>query len=292
MNWRMDMTPAWEARMNRWAPPDGPNLAGLNTVGAGLYVLFVSWKNRLLKRQPRRVNFLIIGAQKAGTTALASQLKSYPEVLFASRKEVFYFTNWHRFGKGITKAVNEAWYHQHFDWANPAPLVGEATPMYLSDAWASKRVKRYNPQMKLVAILRHPLHRAVSAWNMFRAKGQTRLPFPVWLAETPRALESSRYAEWIRAWNDAFPPDDQHPGVLWLKYEDLRDDPGTTLQRVHAYLGLPAPATAEIPKRNVHPYPKQQAEDFDRQEVLALFLEDIDEVESLLGWDCSDWRQV
>jgi hypothetical protein len=252
----------------------------------------VSWKNRLLKRQPRRVNFLIIGAQKAGTTALASQLKSYPEVLFASRKEVFYFTNWHRFGKGITKAVNEAWYHQHFDWANPAPLVGEATPMYLSDAWASKRVKRYNPQMKLVAILRHPLHRAVSAWNMFRAKGQTRLTVPVWLAETPGALESSRYAEWIRAWNDAFPPDDQHPGVLWLKYEDLRDDPGTTLQRVHAYLGLPAPATAEIPKRNVHPYPKKQAEDFDRLEVLALFLEDIDEVESLLGWDCADWRQV
>ena len=69
------MTPAWEARLKRWAGPDGPKLTELTSVGAGLYVLFVAWKNRLLRAQPRRVNFLIIGAQKAGTTALASQLK-------------------------------------------------------------------------------------------------------------------------------------------------------------------------------------------------------------------------
>lgn len=286
------MTRAWETRLIRWVGPSGPNLYNLPTWGAAMYVLAVSWKNRLLRLQPRRVNFLIIGAQKAGTTALASQLKTQPDVLFASRKEVFYFTKWKFFGRQAQVEQAERWYHQHFDWANPAPLVGEATPMYLSQPWAPQRVKRYNPQMKLVAILRHPLHRAVSAWNMFRAKGQTRLSFPVWLADTPRALESSRYAEWIRAWNDAFPPDDQHPGVLWLKYEDLRDDPGATLKRVHAYLGLPAPATAEIPKRNVHPYPKKQDDDFDRQEMLALFLDDIAEVEALLGWDCTDWRQV
>lgn len=286
------MTRAWETRLIRWVGPSGPNLFNLPTWGAAMYVLAVSWKNRLLRSHPRRVNFLIIGAQKAGTTALASQLKMQPEVLFASRKEVFYFTKWKFFGQQARVEQAERWYHQHFDWANPAPLVGEATPMYLSQPWAPQRVKRYNPQMKLVAILRHPLHRAMSAWNMFRAKGQTHLTFPVWLAETPRALESSRYAEWIRAWNDAFPPDDKHPGVLWLKYQDLRDDPGTTLQRVHAYLGLPAPATAEIPKRNVHPYPKKQDDDFDRQAVLSLFLDDIAEVEALLGWDCADWRQV
>lgn len=292
MKLRMTMTPAGEARLMRWVGPDGPNLYSLPTWGAALYVLAVSWKNRLLRSQPRRVNFLIIGAQKAGTTALASQLKTQPQVLFASRKEVFYFTRWKFFQPKATVEASERWYHQHFDWSNPAPLVGEATPMYLSQPHAPQRVKRYNPQMKVVAILRHPLHRAVSAWNMFRAKGQTSLSFPHWLADTPRALESSRYAEWIRAWNQAFPAaDGKHPGVLWLKYEDLRDDPGSTLGRVHAYLGLPAPDTADIPKRNVHPYVKR-AEDFDRQEMLALFLDDIAEVEALLGWDCSDWRQV
>ena len=285
---RKKMTASWERRLQRWAGPSGPNVAGLVTVGAGLYVLWIAAKNRWLRTTPRRVNFCIIGAQKAGTSALASHLKAQPDVLFASRKEVFYFTDWRKFRKAEL-AAGRQWYHQHFDWSRRAEWVGEATPMYLNWPHIPQRMKAYNPQMKLVAILRNPVDRAVSAWNMFNAKGQTQLDLPTWLAEEPQAIEIGRYAQWIEVWHAAYPP--SSGALLWLKYEELRDDPATALAAVHGHLGLPAPRTATLPQRNVHPY-RQKREAFDRSAVLAHFREDIDRVEALLGWDCSDWRQV
>jgi Sulfotransferase domain len=142
--------------------------------------------------------FLIIGAQKAGTTALYHYLAQHPNVRPPSEKELFFFSpelfeDWpqhpyHRILCGQTgrdffdpqiypKAA--AWYHSHF----PLPhklggdrITYEASPEYLYYPAAAERIFKYDREMKLIAILRDPVERAFSAWNMYCSFGSRR-PF-------------------------------------------------------------------------------------------------------------------
>lgn len=112
-----------------------------------------------------RPRFLIIGAQKAGTTSLFDYLSHHPYLVPSRQKEVCFFSNDELYQKG------EAWYHSHF----PMPyrvlkgsLAYEATPEYLFYPQCPERIFQYNAGMKLIIILRDPVERAYSAWNMYR----------------------------------------------------------------------------------------------------------------------------
>lgn len=109
-------------------------------------------------------DFMIIGAQKAATTSLYNYLNQVPTFRGSSNKEVYYFDQYYNFGKGTD------WYHNFF---KSRPLSGtkhyfEATPNYLYYPWCAERIHQYNPGLKLIAILREPVSRAYSAWNMYK----------------------------------------------------------------------------------------------------------------------------
>jgi hypothetical protein len=108
---------------------------------------------------------LIIGAQRAGTTSLFHYLSKHPSLIPSRVKEVGFFCFETNFVKGYS------WYHNHF----PLPhevrrdsVAFEATPEYLYYPHCPERVCRYNEKLKLIIILRDPVERAFSAWNMFR----------------------------------------------------------------------------------------------------------------------------
>lgn len=112
-------------------------------------------------------NFLIIGAQKAGTTWLAAQLSQHPEI-YVAPEEVHYFDKGSRYAKGI------AWYESFFSESRQARHVGEKTPDYLYAGGRGledhlpevhRHVHAALPHAKLIAILRDPVERAVSAVN-------------------------------------------------------------------------------------------------------------------------------
>lgn len=108
-------------------------------------------------------NFLIIGGQKCGTTALHHFLSSHPDITPAKIKEVHFFDQDAHFAKGTL------WYHLHFPRIDPThrhTLKFEATPHYLSDPSVPQRIHQYNHQLKLIVLLRNPVERAYSAWNM------------------------------------------------------------------------------------------------------------------------------
>lgn len=112
-------------------------------------------------------NALIIGAQKAGTTWLASRLSQHPDV-FIPRQEIHYFDNDKNFAKGVS------WYNSFFNNTQNYKIRCEKTPDYL---WTNcskvhnepkdkvKRLKSLLPNCKLLVILRDPVKRAISAWN-------------------------------------------------------------------------------------------------------------------------------
>ena len=109
-------------------------------------------------------DFLIIGAQKCGTTTLRNNLEQHPGVYMASKEEppfleLHYFNVEKNWSRGLD------WYRSHFP--NPKLLQGEKTPAYLSDLGAQKRMHAIVPEARLIVMLRNPVDRAYSAWNHF-----------------------------------------------------------------------------------------------------------------------------
>jgi hypothetical protein len=110
-------------------------------------------------------NFVIIGAQKAGTTWLAAMLRQHPDVFMAPR-EIHFFDREENFRLGL------GWYERHFDGASGHKAVGEKTPDYLCTngragdghrEGVQRALHAALPDARLVAVLRNPVERALSA---------------------------------------------------------------------------------------------------------------------------------
>src|SRR3954447_18625468 len=96
-------------------------------------------------------DFLIIGAQRAGTTSLFHYLQRHPSVMQSSIKEVHYFDGSYNRGR--------RWYLSHFPLRRATSggrITGEATPYYLFHPTVPTRVAVDFPDVKLIAILRDP----------------------------------------------------------------------------------------------------------------------------------------
>lgn len=107
-------------------------------------------------------DFMIIGAQKSATTTLFYYLNKHPKIAGSSPKEITYFTRHVFLGKDL------AWYRKHFTSLKKDPLFFEATPNYMYFESAAQQLKQLYPNIKLIIILRDPINRAFSAWNMYR----------------------------------------------------------------------------------------------------------------------------
>lgn len=123
--------------------------------------------------------FLIIGAQRGGTTSLYTYLCEHPQVLRAARKEIHFFDR--HFHEG------EMWYRAHFplestmarrEEAGARPvLTGEATPYYLFHPDAPRRIASTLSGIRLIALLRDPVARSYSHYNMTAGEGRERMSF-------------------------------------------------------------------------------------------------------------------
>lgn len=204
-----------------------------------------------------RVDFMVIGAQKAGTTALFDHLKDDPRLNLSKVKETHFFDNeqldW--------SAPDYGLYHARFDMARQG-LKGEATPIYIFWPDSLERLRAYNPDARLILMLRDPVKRAYSHWQMEYARGIDRQPF-AWairegrrrVAEAPAKHGNHRVFTYVE--RGFYGAQVQHlltlfarEQVLFERADDLKADPDGVLQRVCAHLGL-SPPPASTP-RTVH----------------------------------------
>jgi hypothetical protein len=110
-----------------------------------------------------KVNAFIMGAQKGGTTALFEFLASHSEIS-AGKKEPHYFDSG-EFPKDSNKRMDHSEYHARFPQMD-SPCCLEATPIYMYWRPVRDRLYRYNPEAKLIFLLRRPWDRAHSHWRM------------------------------------------------------------------------------------------------------------------------------
>lgn len=240
--------------------------------------------------------FLIIGAQKAGTSSLFRYLSQHPDIKLPKRKELHFFDL--RYENGID------WYEGLF----PASLLpseqitGEASPYYLFHPLVPERVCRHYPNIRLIVLLRNPVDRAYSHFQMERKRDTEPEESFIRAVE----LEDSRiaherqlitdgiiksgdhfrnssyvsrglYGQQITRWRRYFPPEQ----FLFIKSEELYDDTINQLGRVHDFLQITHVPPDDISPVNSNRYPDLPAAD--RLIVEEYFREDSLLLQQLIG---------
>ena len=242
----------------------------------------------------KRLSFLLCGAQKSGTTALAAYLRQHRNIQLPKAKELHFFDD-----------ETQTWpepdlsrLHHHFQTADADQLWGEATPISLYWDPAAERIWRYNSAMRMIVILRNPIERAYSHWAMEHSRGNDPLPFSLALEQ-----EESRCREALPLQHRVFSYVDRgfysaqlrrlwrffgREQVLVLRQEELRMSPQTCLSKIWKHLSIaPRPTIAPLTRHNGG-YDHSMAPTC-REHLRHIFWQEIGQLEHLLGWDCSDW---
>ena len=181
-------------------------------------------------------NFLIIGAQKAGTTSLYHYVRDHPQVFMSRPKEPDFFIAERNWARG------REWYVGLFDGATDAVAIGEASVCYTMDptyAGVPARISGMVPEARLIYVVREPVERMRSEYlhlrylrKRFPKIEPEHLPIRRALLEHPQYLWSSRYAHQIERFLEYFPRE----RLLVIVAEDLRDRRRETLRRVLTFL--------------------------------------------------------
>jgi Sulfotransferase domain len=255
-------------------------------------------------------DFIIAGAQKCATTSLHYYLAQHPGLMGSRPKEVHFFDVEETYAKGLT------WYSHNFP--NTKPLNGsllyfESSPSYLYEERVPARIHELNPSIKLILILRDPVQRAFSAWNMyygFLQKGYVKKfiidPFPPGrdnpllkyfysngtsfpsLKETlelerrlmkeggpsePAVFRRGLYAGQIRNYLKYF----KREQLLILGFKDLTTNLEGTLETVYRFLGVPSFSYSKlnIESRNIGTYYAKLSEQ--EKELLSVFYKESNE---------------
>jgi hypothetical protein len=238
-------------------------------------------------------DFIVIGAQKGGTTALRAYLNHHPFLLLPKKEVHFFDMNFH---------LGKQWYEKQLPKRpNAQYLIGEKSPSYLIHPTVPERVYSLYPQVKLIVILRNPVDRAYSHyWHNIGPKREN-LSFEKAIeAEFSRIqgekekliknplhdfnqyrhysyLTRGIYVDQLKNWFKFFPREQ----MLILSSDDLYKFPKITMKKICAFLGVPNHA----PKKNlsVHKgsYPPMSLEM--RQHLTAYFHPYNEELEKLLN---------
>lgn len=239
--------------------------------------------------------FLVLGTQKAGTSALFEMLRLHPRILAPKVKEPHFFNREDEFAKGM------AYYFKQFPLVplrGPEPITFEASAGYLYNPLAPERIKKHLPDAELFAVLRDPVQRAFSAWNMFRQFENT--PFfpdyhdprtfeqavedeisgkPMHVAH--RYLDRGVYAPQLERYIKLFGRDRVHV----FAYPEFKSAPHVVVDSICATMGLgPLPPQEGLSRirSNERPYSHGMSSEL-RERLTAWFAPHHRVLESVLG---------
>ena len=180
-----------------------------------------------------RVNLFVVGVNKAGTSWLYYLLSAHPDVFMSDVKELYFF------GAEQDGPADREAYHRHFPFDEAYRYFGEATVMYYREPAVAAEIEAYNPDAKLLAIVRDPIERLRSQYEYHKQLGL--LDEETALAEAldgrdPMLLRDSHYEETLPAFADRFGPGQ----FKVVSLEAGRDDPEALWTELLSFLDLPA----------------------------------------------------
>jgi hypothetical protein len=236
------------------------------------------------------LNFIGIGAQKAGTSWLYHMLSHHPQILFPAGKEIhFWDQQTHR---GIQ------WYRDLFSGALPPEIrQGEITPAYAFLSLESiSDIKRLFPDLRLIYMIRNPIERAWSSARMALERAEMTLTeaSDAWFIDHFRSQGSLRrgdYETCIRQWRAIFGSE----VLLILRYEDISDSPRTLLRDCLVHIGVDSGWAATQPQDLVSRRVFSSERALIRPNLLLVLQEiyqpKISSLARYLNMDLSDWQK-
>lgn len=105
--------------------------------------------------------FIVIGVQKGGTTSLHRYLLQHPKLISPKEKELHYFDTSPEVQKKSYKNRFPIRFFRNY-------MSFESTPRYMYFPSSAERIHNFDPNIKFIVVLRDPVDRAFSAWNMYR----------------------------------------------------------------------------------------------------------------------------
>src|SRR5437899_4470031 len=215
---------------------------------------------RTKRRKLDRLDFILAGAQKSGTTALHYFLSRHTNITMGDQQEMHFFDNDAMF----ISDVDYEQLHKHYPLVAQSTIAGDCTPSYLYHEPAAERISKYNPKIKLLIILRNPVERAFAHWNMQRFKGREPLDFFDAVREEQTRISGAPPADARRfAYVDRGFYGRQltrlfkffrREQVKVVKFEDFRDNQRETLAAIFSFLGRKPLRLVRSKDRNVVPY--------------------------------------
>ncbi|NRB71919.1 MAG: sulfotransferase [Xanthomonadales bacterium] len=241
-----------------------------------------------------KVNYMCIGTQKAGTSSLPEYLNLHPDV---SMKGEMHF-----FDKPRDQPLNEEMtvrYEQAL--ASEKRLRGEKTPSYMYLRHAMDRIAAYNPDMKLIVILREPVARAYSQYNFDKACGFIRsITWSFWRdlsrivplekidANGPHRIVRGFYDQQLEYIFQRFPRENVHIAVS----EEVRNDKQKEYGKIFDFLGVDA-SSVKIDRaldKNIGVY-KSPIPAYMERKLERIYAPHVERLYDILGYKIGAWER-
>lgn len=249
------------------------------------------------KTKTVKLDFILVGTQKGGTSALDYYLGQHNDIVMSSRKEIHFFDRDAYFQNGSPDYSLISRYYPKF---TEGKLYGEATPVYMFWPGCIPRIRSYNPDIKLIAILRDPVSRAFSHWNMESFRGKDSRSFKEAIREEMNQIRADTYKKHrvfsylarglytpqVEQLFNHFPKEQ----LLFVKYEQFQKRQIEETAKVIQFLGL-SERDYKFEQKEVNKFEYASTIKEDEIALLkAFFAHDIETLEQRLQWDCSDWK--
>ncbi len=246
------------------------------------------------------VDAALIGAQRSGTTTLASLLSAHPQIAMAEGKEAHLFDQ----REVQEHGPSQEQLAQFFSHATDGQLRMDATPIYLYLDGCLEALHRHNPKMRIIAVLRDPAERARSHHQLEWERGLEQQSFASALrAESDRLkvdpdpfaphsarriasyADRGRYAGQIERCRSWF------PDALFLRFDELLTAPATTLERICDHLGVD-PEFSFPPLTQLNATGRHEGGSLAERWLRRRLRTDMTAAEQLLGWPNGSLRRA
>lgn len=186
------------------------------------------------------IDFVGIGAEKAGTSWVSENLAEHPDICLSEPKEIQFFnekTNFTyprrehgNFEKGLE------WYKRFYSHCDKNTKIrGEFSTHHIIDQRAASRIYQLFPKAKIILCLRNPVDRTIShyKWHRYVTMREKR-DFIDALKNEPEYINASLYAQNLSAFQKKFPAEQIH----YIFFDDIVNKPREVMEKIHIFLGV------------------------------------------------------
>lgn len=188
--------------------------------------------------------FIVIGAHKCGTSWLFNCLYEHPEILIKEKIDYFFVAKKLDYG-------NE-WYQSHFkDKRGSLMVKGELSTVYLFSEESAKEIYNFNPEIKLIVMLRNPIERTYSHYLQDIKMGEIskETSFESAISGNPRMLEWGHYKKHLEGYEKYFSEEQ----LLIILFDDITKNPKGLIQKVYTFLDIDQYFTPQSLAKKINP---------------------------------------